>query len=118
MVVKVATPEELRFAVPSRVLPLRKLDSPGGSARGRGRNCRGQTDACSRSLAGLGSAVSVVEVGVAVTATPSPDEVDVAKATLPEYTARIVFVPDARLAMVNIATPDELRLAVPNNVLP
>ena len=58
------------------------------------------------------------KVEAAVTVTASADEVDVAKPALPEYTAVIESVPDARLVAVKVATPDELRFAIPKRVLP
>jgi hypothetical protein len=45
-------------------------------------------------------------------------ETDAANPELPEYAAVMLSVPTTRLLSVSVATPDELRVAVPSKVVP
>ena len=115
--VKVATPDELTFAVPSRVSPLKKLTVPFETPRGAGLTVAVSVISLPW-LPDSGRRSSAVVVGAPATVIASPDEVEVAKAALPEYTAVIEFVPAGRLEVVKVATPDEFTFAVPSSVLP
>ena len=67
--------------------------------------------------AGLGAAVSAVLVAT-MAVTPTAEDMEVANAVLPEYSAVTMFVPGGRLEVISVATPDELTFAVPSSVLP
>jgi hypothetical protein len=45
-------------------------------------------------------------------------DVEVAKPALPEYTAAMLYEPEARLLVENVATPKELAVLAPSNVVP
>jgi hypothetical protein len=115
-VAKVATPDELRVAVPNSVLPRKKLTVPAGVPVGAGVTVAVSVRLCPM-MAGLGAAVRAVAVGT-VAVTSNAEEVEVVKAVLPEYSAVTMFVPGKRLDVVKAATPDELTFAVPSSVLP
>jgi hypothetical protein len=60
----------------------------------------------------------VVVVIAALTVTLWTDETEAANPALPAYAAKRPYVPTGRLLVVNVATPEELTVPVPNTVTP
>ena len=80
----VATPDEFRLRVPSRVVSVKKLIVPKGEPLGMGVTVA-VSETVWRTVAGFGDAASVVVVFVtAVIVSGTMFEVEVANATLPE----------------------------------
>ena len=80
----VATPDEFRLLLPSRVVPVKKLIVPRGEPLGMGVTLAVSETNWS-TVAGFGDAASVVVVFVrAVIVSGTTFEVDVAKTTFPE----------------------------------
>ena len=60
----------------------------------------------------------IEKTGAVCTVRLRGDEVEVAKAVLPEYTAVMLFVPAVKLLLVRVAIPDPFTGEVPRSVDP
>jgi hypothetical protein len=118
LVVNVATPEAFRLPVPNTVTPFLKVTKPRGVPVGAGVTVAVKVTNCP-AVAGFGTTVKVVVVTVsALTVTLRAAEVEPANPGLPENTAVRLNTPAGRLLVVNVATPEELTVPLPNSVPP
>ena len=83
VVLNIATPDAFTFALPSKVVPSKKLTAPNAAPVGEGETAAVSKTACP-TRAGFGVADSTVVVEMGETVSVTGDEVEVANVELPE----------------------------------
>ena len=118
VVVNVATPDEFRLAVPSKVLPLKKLIVPTGVPVGLGVTVAVSVTVCPV-ITGFGAAVSTVLV--AVSAAPVSGTLSdwlAARLASPGYMAPTLWVPAPSTEIpVAVALPDDAHFVTRNFIV-
>jgi hypothetical protein len=117
VVENVATPEEFRVAVPSKVEPFMKLTVPVGTVVPLTDAVR--LSACP-AVTGFGVAMSIVLVAVVPEFTVTGTAAEVLPRKLPwlAYTAVRLYEPPAKDVVESVATPEEFSVAVPSTAEP
>ena len=117
MIDRVATPDELRLAVPSSVEPFRKLTLPVGKVVPLHLTVAVRASVWPNETK-LGEAAKLVMVARPCTVCNTGADLLAAKVVLPKYVAVRLWVPAERDDVDRDAVPDWFRVAVPRTVAP